>query len=146
MDPSALEALFDSGYSTGDRLLSSNDWDSNSASSIRQSSPSLQHPSKTTTSSTAITSDSGLCIDSSCNLEYEGEDVDQIKTTLPSSFAFDASSLGPESLLINEETGNSMLHLSIVRGVGDLAMALIQKAIHPDLLDLRNGQGEVRMS
>ena len=157
MDVTSYEALFDSGYSTGlpvSAQTSSNNIHSfSSESCINKSSVShLQQDLKLGKEVESTASDSGLCIDSRHDLdssshltlkaEEEGSLVSSSSTQLPTSLRLDLNNIGVEALIPNEE-GNSLLHQAIVRGPSDVALALIQKAVHPDLLDVRNAVGQV---
>lgn len=160
MDVTSYEALFDSGYSTGlpvSAQTSSNNIGSfPSESCIDKSSlPHLQQQHfKLGKEVESTASDSGLCIDSRHDLdssshltvktEEEGSLVSSSSTQLPTSLRLDLNKIGVEALIPNEE-GYSLLHQAIVRGPGDVALALIQKAVHPDLLDVRNAVGQVSL-
>lgn len=145
------EAIFDSGYSTG--MPSSSNIDYSSQSSVQQ------HPSKTSSQDDlkecmidVPTSDSGLCLDSKCDLssklvlDNQEAEPSQFPSNESRSLSLppgiDLDVIGSEALLPNSE-GNSLLHLSIVKSFTDLSLKLIQKALHPDLLDIRNALWQV---
>lgn len=158
-DPSSsFEALFDSGYSTGlpSAHTSSSNIDFSSQSSIITSSSSnvnvdpLRDAKRKEEEIEVPTSDSGLCLDSSSSLFFKEDSSSFLPTSNPSSPSrtlprLDLDNIGPEALLPNEE-GYSLLHLSILKGCIDISLCLIQKALHPDQLDVRNGNGQVRVS
>jgi hypothetical protein len=149
---SDYEAIFDSGYSAGLPSSSNVEYSViNPPSSKSSSSSSRQHLDFKGKESLkeVSTSDSGLCLDSttSSSIQLDNQEDESSQTTaldskpsLPRGIDLDA--IGSEALFPNSD-GNSLLHLSIEKGMIDLSLNLIQKALHPDLLDIRNGYGQV---
>lgn len=137
-----IDALFDSGYDS--QTVSKTSIDLESDFDLHKMSLSESHFSDNTSVSRTKSkwTDSGLEItsDSGFNVHEDKEECNQGKEV--SHQEHDRSVRVTADLLRqayeSDQDGDTFLHLAIIKGLKDMALALIHIVPHPDLLDIFN--------